>query len=45
MLAGDFLRGIKPFLYIVHDNLEIHGICSFDFHDFCSLIKGQNIIS
>ncbi|KGN97455.1 hypothetical protein HQ36_06015 [Porphyromonas gingivicanis] len=36
---------IKSFLCMVHDNLEIHGICSFDFYDFCSLVTGRNCIS
>lgn len=36
---------IKSFLYLVHDSLEIHGICSFDFYEFFSLIKGRNSIS
>ena len=36
---------IKSFLYVVYYSLEMHGICSFDFYDFFSLIKGRNIIS
>src|SRR3712207_371266 len=36
---------IKSFIYLVHDSLEIHGICSFDFYDFCSLIEGRNTIT
>ena len=36
---------IKSFLYVVYYSIEIHGVCSFDFYDFFSLIKGRNIIS
>lgn len=36
---------VKSFLYIVYNSLEVHGLCSFDFYDFFSLVKGRNMIS
>lgn len=44
-IDNNMYEDIKSFLYVVYYSIEIHGIYSFDFYDFFSLIKGRNIIS
>jgi hypothetical protein len=37
--------GLKSFLKLYKENVETHGLVSFDFNDFFSLIRGRNMIS
>jgi hypothetical protein len=40
-----FYNEFKNFLSLIRHNVEIHGLISFDFNDFFSMIKGRCVLS
>lgn len=41
----EFYNEFKSFLSLIRHNVEIHGLVSFDFNDFFTMIKGRNELS
>ena len=37
--------GLKHFLQVYHENVEIHGMVGFDFRSFADIIRGKNVVS